>query len=354
MGFFVLVSLTCWRANLSNIHTSWHIEMDGDDVLKLSRMDETSDDMDVHGAVGTDGSPVEIGEKESAVCDIIDNIINAAVSSSVLQNHSAEVGTNEALVNFHTGYESQQDDSSPVCVGDRPENTDAVETDAGSCDAIANSKTVSEQVMSVVAENHGDTSSTSSPSTSTTSSPETDESDQFGGYTVNHVDTDSEDTEQHGESTTDTPGAGTESGHTRASREDRARRKRQRSFLRRSSSSDSPTSSSSSEAESDVEAKTSRLDVCEEGFQLPADKWKPLSEVVNRQYGRLRGRPRNPVIFTQHAGGSVILANRLTLYSKHEVHEGCVNALHFNEAGQYHGHFMSCLIVLIVASIVII
>jgi len=338
----VLVSLTCWHTNFSNTRKSWHLEMDHDDVLKLSRMDVTSDDMDTHGAVGTDSSSVAIGEKESAVCDIIDNIISAAVSSSLLQNHSAEVGADEPLVNYHAGYESQKDDLSAICVGDTPDNIDAVETDAGSCDAIANSKTDSEQMMSVVlvAENHGASSSTSSPSTSTTSSPETDESDQFGGYTVNHVDTDSEDTEQHGESTTDTQGAGTESGHTQVSREDRARRKRQRSFLRHSSSSNSPTSSSSSEAESDVEAKTSRLDVCEEGFQLPADKWKPLSEIVSRQYGRLRGRPRNPVIFTQHAGGSVTLANRLTLYSKHEVHEGCVNALHFNESGQYCGHFV--------------
>lgn len=138
---------------------------------------------------------------------------------------------------------------------------------------------------------------------------------------------------QRGESTADAQGAGTDSGHTRASREERARRKRQRSFFLRSSSSDSPTSSSSSEAESDIEAKTSRLDVDAEGFQLPADKWKPLNEVVERQYGRLRGRPQNPVLFTQHAAGSVALANRLTLYAKHEVHEGCVNALHFNESG---------------------
>jgi len=125
------------------------------------------------------------------------------------------------------------------------------------------------------------------------------------------------------------------------SREERARRKRLRSFLRRSSSSGSPSTSSGSEAESDVEAKTSRLDVCEEGFQLPADKWKPLSEVMERQYGRLRGRQRHPVVFTRHAGGSVGLANRLTLYAKHIVHEGCVNALHFNESGQqYHDFYV--------------
>jgi len=299
-------------------------------VLNCSGMDVESDDMDTHGAVAADASSVE-----STVCDIIDNIISAAVSSSVPENHSLEVGKDDSSVNCHAGCESPQDDLSPVYVSDRPDNADAAETDVAACDDVANSKTVSEQATSAAA-THGDTSSSSSPSTSSTSSPDTDESDQFGGYTVNHVESDTEDTEQHGENVADTQGPGTESSHTRVSREDRARRKRQRSFLRRSSSSDSPTSSSSSEAESDVEAKTSRLDVSEEGFQLPADKWKPLSEVVDRQYGRLSGRPRNPVIFTQHAGGSVTLANRMTLYAKHEVHEGCVNALHFNESGQYH------------------
>jgi len=328
-----LISLHDKLSQFTTGTQSWRLEMDSVGVLKLSGMDvEANDDVDTRGAVASDVSSVASGEIESAVCDIIDNIINAAVNSSVHQNHSAEVGMEDCSVNYHASYESQQDDLSSVCVSDRPDDTAAVE--ANGCDAVANSKTVPEQTMSVVAENRSDSSSSTSPSTSTTSSPGTDESDQFGGYTVNHVDSDSEETEQRGETTADAQDAGTESGHTRVSREDRARRKRQRSFLRRSSSSDSPTSSSSSEAESDVEAKTSRLDVCEEGFQLPADNWKPMSEVVSRQYGRLRGRPRNPVIFTQHAGGSVTLANRLTLYAKHEIHEGCVNALHFNESGQ--------------------
>ena len=297
--------------------------MDG--VLKLSEMEEANDDMDTDCAVATDMSSVASGERESAVCDIIDAIVDAAVSSSVLESRSCEVGTSDSLVNYDVTDESQQDDLSPVRVGDRPDGADA-------CDAATNSKTVSGQA--VVAENHSDTSTSSSPSTSSTSSPDTDESDQFGGYTVNHVDSDSDDAERHAEGTADTQGAGTESSHTRVSREERARRKRQRSFLRHSSSSDSPMTSSGSEAESDVEAKTSRLDDSEEGFQLPADQWKPLSEVIERQYGRRRGRQRNPVIFTQRAGGSVSLTNRLTLYAKHEVHDGCVNALHFNESGQ--------------------
>jgi len=317
-----------------------NIKMDGDGAPKLSDNDaEANNDVDMDGAVNTDLSPVVSSEKESVVYGIIDNIIDAAVGLSVLGNCSMDVGKDDSSANNHTGCENQED-VSPVCVDDRPDNVDhAVERDSTGRSDAADSKSLSEQEVSASAENRSNTNSTSSPSTSTTSSPDTEESDQFGGYTVNHVNSDSDDAEQHRETAADAQAAGADSGHTRASREERARRKRQRSFFRRSSSSDSPTSSSSSEAESDVEAKTSRLDVDAEGFQLPADKWKPLIEVVERQYGRLRGRPRNPVLFSQHAGGSVALCNRLTLYAKHEVHEGCVNALHFNESGLYCYYF---------------
>jgi len=314
--------------------------MDADGVLKLSETDEANNDMDTDAAVTTDVSSVVRSEKESFVCDIIDNIIDAAVSSSVLENCSGEVVQDHLSANNHTCYENQ-DGVSPMCVGDRSDNVDhAVQRDASDCGdtGTADGKSVSEQTVSASAEKCSDTGTSSSPSTSSTSSPDTDESDQFGGYTVNHVGSDSEDVEPRGEGTADAQSAGTDTGPARASREERARRKRQRSFFLRSSSSDSPTSSSSSEAESDVEAKTSRLDVGAEGFHLPADKWKPLNEVVERQYGRLRGRPKNPVLFAQRAGGSVALANRLTLYAKHEVHEGCVNALHFNESGLYYYH----------------
>jgi len=303
--------------------------MDSDGAsLKLSGADEANDYMDTDGAVAREAAS---GEKESAICDIIDDIIDAAVNSSVAENRSGQVGINDCTANY-ADCEVQQDMSS-ACVSDRP---DSVEThDVSACDDAADSKAVSRQVASAVAENRSDTSSSSSsPSTSSISPPDTDESDRFGGYTVNQVDSDSEDVEHRGESAADTPAAGAESGHARVSREERARRKRQRSFLLRSSSSNSPSSSSDSEAESDVEAKASRLDDCQTGFQLPADSWKPLTEIVERQYGRFRGRPRNPVIFTQRAGGSVVLGNRLTLYAKHTVHDGCVNALHFNESGQ--------------------
>jgi len=310
--------------------------MDTDGALNLNGMDEAHDVMDAQAAVAADMPSVANSEKEATVCDIIDAVIDAALSSSVLGNHREEAGASDPSVNCRAVSESQRDDSlSEVDVSGRPGNVDGVETDASPCDDTTDSKAVSAEVVSASAENRGDAGSSSSSSTSSTSSPSTDESDQFGGYTVNLVDSGSDDSEQRRESTADTTSAAAEAGHTRTSREERARRKRQRSFLRTSSSSDSPTSSSSSEAESDIEAKTSRLDVCEEGFQLPADSWKPMKEVVERQYGRLRGRPRNPVIFSQRAGGSVALANRLTLYAKHEVHEGCVNALHFNESGQW-------------------
>jgi len=302
--------------------------MDTDNRSKSCAVDGPNVDMDTNGAVGPSTSLVASG-CESTVCDIVDDIIDAAVSSSLLRN-CAVVATDKQLMNS----ENRPDDESLVCGLDTQDDADAVKTDVAPCDDTANSNAVSGKVVPASAENRKDSANTSSSSMSSTSSPDTDESDQFGGYTVNHVNSDSDVTEQRAETTADDAhGTGTDSGHTRVSREERARRKRLRSYLRRLSSSDSPTSSSSSDAESDIEAKTSRLDVGEEGFQLPADKWKPLSEMVERQYGRYRGRLRNPGIFTQRAGGSVSLANRLTLYAKHEVHEGCVNALHFNESG---------------------
>jgi len=175
--------------------------MDSSGVLKLSGMDEADDDMDTDGAVATDMPSVASSEKESAVCDIIDNIIDAAISSS--ENCSGETGTDDTSLNH-----SHQDDASPVCSADKPDNADALETDVSACDDADNSKTSSRQAASAVAEKHGDTSTSSSPSTSSTSSPDTDESDQFGGYTVNQVDTDSDDAEQRGESTADAQAAG--------------------------------------------------------------------------------------------------------------------------------------------------
>jgi len=177
--------------------------MDSNGVLKFSGMDEADDDMDTDGEVAADVPSVADSEKESAVADIIDNIIDAAVSSSTLENCSGETGTGDASVNH-----SQQDDVSPVCDADKQDNTDVVETDVSACDDADNSKTFSRQAASAVAEKHGDTSTSSSPSTSSTSSPDTDESDQFGGYTVNQVDTDSDNAEHHRESTADTQGAG--------------------------------------------------------------------------------------------------------------------------------------------------
>lgn len=159
-------------------------------MLKLSEIDEANDEMDTDGAVTTDLSSAVSSEKESVVCDIIDDIIDAAVSSSLLENYSAEVGTDDPSANYHTGYENQ-DDVSPMCIADKSDNVDhAVERDASGCSDVADSKSVSKQAL---AENPGDTSTSSSPSTSSTSSPDTDESDQFGGYTVNHVGSDSDD-----------------------------------------------------------------------------------------------------------------------------------------------------------------
>jgi len=65
------------------------------------------------------------------------------------------------------------------------------------------------------------------------------------------------------------------------------------------------------------------------GLRL-ADSWNPLTAERSREFGIGRVAPGR---FSCKAGGSLSLVRRLQLYSKLDGHTGCVNALHFNDAG---------------------
>ena len=61
-----------------------------------------------------------------------------------------------------------------------------------------------------------------------------------------------------------------------------------------------------------------------------ADSWNPVTVHRRREFGVGRVAPAQ---FTCKASGSLSLVRRLQLYSKLDGHTGCVNALHFNDAG---------------------
>ena len=65
------------------------------------------------------------------------------------------------------------------------------------------------------------------------------------------------------------------------------------------------------------------------GLRL-SDGWNPVSAQRRREVGVGRLSPSR---FTCRASASVGLVRRLQLYSKLDGHTGCVNALHFNDAG---------------------
>jgi len=65
------------------------------------------------------------------------------------------------------------------------------------------------------------------------------------------------------------------------------------------------------------------------GLRL-SDGWNPVSAQRHREVGVGR---RAPSQFTCQASASLALVRRLQLYSKLDGHTGCVNALHFNDAG---------------------
>jgi len=200
-----------------------------------------------------------------------------------------------------------------------------------------------ERHISLAIDSGGSPGEISSTTTTSRSSVDTDDSVDFGGYTINRVRSDDSDGVEHGsaaaassEMIRDTDDQ--EEGMLTSRRMERARRKRLHSFLRQSSSSDSTETESDSASEPDSEnaSKTSRLDIGEDPAvaMLPVDSWKPVSEIFRRQIGGLqRLQNTNHHNFTRRVGGSTQLVRRLMLYDKFEVHDGCINALHFNESG---------------------
>lgn len=117
----------------------------------------------------------------------------------------------------------------------------------------------------------------------------------------------------------------------------RARRKRLYSFSSDSSSDDDFDSSSStgsrtssSRSGSSDAGKNCKL---EETLCRPAkDSWRQMSEIFGRQLGYSSSHTSN-ISFQQRVCGSLSLVQRLQPYAKFERHQGCVNALNFNETG---------------------
>ena len=112
---------------------------------------------------------------------------------------------------------------------------------------------------------------------------------------------------------------------------------------RRRSRSRSPDSSNQSDAEesssddSDAESKDAKSDAEDNYMEgdvttVPHDPWKPVKEVFHREMGYRSTLPM-PLLFRMKAGSSVNLVQRLELQNKLEQHNGCVNALHFNDSG---------------------
>ena len=65
----------------------------------------------------------------------------------------------------------------------------------------------------------------------------------------------------------------------------------------------------------------------------PRDPWSPLLKVRAREWG-VNNRTYGAEKFRADCGASVRLVQRLKRQSKLENHEGCVNALHFNQSGK--------------------
>ena len=69
-----------------------------------------------------------------------------------------------------------------------------------------------------------------------------------------------------------------------------------------------------------------------EEVTLPKDPWSPLLQVRARELGQSH-RTYADYKFRANCGASVNLVQRLKKQSQLENHEGCVNALHFNQSG---------------------
>ncbi|ELU09524.1 hypothetical protein CAPTEDRAFT_156303 [Capitella teleta] len=69
-----------------------------------------------------------------------------------------------------------------------------------------------------------------------------------------------------------------------------------------------------------------------DGLNPAVDPWKPLDALRQRELG-FHNRMSATDLFKIKAGASLNLVKRLELFTTLDGHEGCVNALHFNQAG---------------------
>ena len=114
-------------------------------------------------------------------------------------------------------------------------------------------------------------------------------------------------------------------------------RKRRRSRGLRSCSNSSTTTSSNVEdplsddkSDSDAEEEDDAMEV--EGPPIK-DIWHPLFELRQREVGSANHVPAH-MIFRNKTTGSLQMVQRMKLQTKLQHHDGCVNALHFNKAGE--------------------
>lgn len=277
-----------------------------------------SDELDVSLA----SSNVVMQEDNSNVDQAKVNKLVSDSFSLVKGNSSSGIGAND----YCDSVEEPAENSAIVSRGDRDPASDQ----------LKDAEDMAEQ-------EDRDAESSSYATTASSASGETDDSVEFGGYTVNRITSDNSDSDSavRASSTADAVHDSDDQDESMAisRRMERARRKRLHSLLRQSSSSSdnvATDSDSSGEPDEDIDAKSSRLDVAEEtaAVELPADTWRPVIEIFRRQIGGI-GRQQNRChhCFTRRVGGSVRLVSKLMPYDKHEVHDGCVNALHFNETG---------------------
>ncbi|XP_064651323.1 DDB1- and CUL4-associated factor 8-like [Lineus longissimus] len=156
-------------------------------------------------------------------------------------------------------------------------------------------------------------------------SPKLEEDDSMmdSSYVRDMVDT--EDSEATGGY--DVTGADNESGS------DVLRVRRKRHLGRRlssSSDSDNDTRSTSSE-KSAKSAKSSDSDTEMDVDLPPIKQWQLYYDIYKREYGLNPRRPQS--IFRSRLTSNISLVQRLKLQYKMEKHDGCVNALHFNNTG---------------------
>jgi WD repeat-containing protein 42A len=152
-----------------------------------------------------------------------------------------------------------------------------------------------------------------------------DDSMMDSSYVRDMIDT--EDSEPTG--SYDVTGADNDSGS------DVAKVRRKRHLDRRlssSSDSDDDTHSISSE-KSAKSAKSSDSDTEMDIDLPPVKQWQLYYDIYKREYGLNPRRPQS--IFRSRLASNLSLVQKLKLQYKLEKHDGCVNALHFNNTGEF-------------------